>query len=221
MPFASSSPILPAVVGMPTTAVAVLVVIAAALLALAARRRPTTHPPATSEPESPMRVPVDAALADGPNVPRGEERFRTPLDEVENYAIVLLDPSGHPTSWNPGVRRVLGYEKAEFLRTDAADLYPAEARARGTPAADLAEAASHGRFTVDRWMVRKDGMRFWGSISTTGVHDRQGKLLGFARRLRDLSEHKEVEDRLQRKQEALELALEAAGLGTWEHDFPT
>lgn len=221
MPFASSFPILPAVVGMPTTAVAVLVAIAAALLALAARRRPTTHPPATNEPESPMPVPVDAALADGPNVPRGEERFRTPLDEVENYAIVLLDPSGHPTSWNPGVRRVLGYEKAEFLRTDAADLYPAEARARGTPAADLAEAASHGRFTVDRWMVRKDGTRFWGSISTTGVHDRQGKLLGFARRLRDLSEHKEVEDRLQRKQEALELALEAAGLGTWEHDFAT
>jgi two-component system, cell cycle sensor histidine kinase and response regulator CckA len=221
MPFASSSPILFAAVGMPTTAVAILVVIAAALLALAARRRPTTHPPATNEPESPMRVPVDTALADGPNVPRGEERFRTPLDEVENYAIVLLDPSGHPTSWNPGVRRVLGYEKAEFLRTDAADLYPAEARARGTPAADLAEAASHGRFTVDRWMVRKDGTRFWGSMSTTGVHDRQGKLLGFARRLRDLSEHKEVEDRLQRKQEALELALEAAGLGTWEHDFST
>ena len=53
-----------------------------------------------------------------------EERFRTPLDQVENYAIILLDPRGKPTSWNPGIRSVLGYEKAEFLQLAAADLYP-------------------------------------------------------------------------------------------------
>jgi two-component system cell cycle sensor histidine kinase/response regulator CckA len=149
--------------------------------------------------------------------PHREERYRTPLDEVQNYAIILLNPEGRPTSWNPGIRSVLGYEKAEFLQTSTADLYPPEDRQTGAPAADV----EHGRFTVDRWLVRKDGSRFWGSVSTNSVHDRQGRLLGFARRLRDLSENKRVKEQLNRKQDALELALEAAGLGTWEHDLST
>jgi two-component system cell cycle sensor histidine kinase/response regulator CckA len=153
--------------------------------------------------------------------PRREERFRTPLDQVQNYAIILLNAEGKPTSWNTGIRSVLGYERAEFLQLSASDLYPPEDRESGAPAADLAQAVQHGRFTVDRWLVRKDGSRFWGSISTNSVHDRQGRLLGFARRLRDLSENKQVKEQLSRKQYALELALEAAGLGTWEHDLST
>jgi two-component system cell cycle sensor histidine kinase/response regulator CckA len=153
--------------------------------------------------------------------PHREERYRTPLDEVRNYAIILLNPEGKPTSWNTGIRRVLGYEKVEFLQTSAADLYPSEDQQSGAPAADLAKAVEHGRFTLDRWLVRKDGSRFWGSVSTECVHDRQGRLVGFARRLRDLSESKQVKEQLSRKQDALELALEAAGLGTWEHDLST
>jgi len=153
--------------------------------------------------------------------PRREERFRTPLDQVQNYAIILLNAEGKPTSWNIGIRSVLGYEKVEFLHTSVSDLYPPEDQESGAPAADLAQAVEHGRFTVDRWLVRKDGSRFWGSISTNSVHDRQGRLLGFARRLRDLSENKQVKEQLTRKEHALELALEAAGLGTWEHDLST
>ena len=148
--------------------------------------------------------------------PEAEERFRTPVDQVENYAIILLDTQGRPTSWNTGIRRVLGYDKSEFLRTTAADLYPEDARESGVPEADLAEAARRGRCTIDRWLVRKDGSRFWGSVATTSVHDRDGQLLGFARRLRDLSESRKVEEELRRRQGSLELALEAAGLGTWE-----
>ncbi|MEP6688386.1 MAG: PAS domain S-box protein, partial [Gemmatimonadales bacterium] len=152
---------------------------------------------------------------------RGEEHFRTPHDQVENYAIVLLDTKGKPTSWNAGIRRVLGYEKAEFLRTATADHQPADDRERGVPTADLAEAARLGQYTTDRWLVRKDGSRFWGSVSTTGVHDGGGRLLGFARRLRDLSKVKQSEEQLRRQEDALQLALEAAGLGTWEHDLST
>jgi PAS domain S-box-containing protein len=163
----------------------------------------------------------DRAQVAGNEWPHDAERFRTPLDQVENYAIILLDTEGKPTSWNSGIRRVLGYDKSEFLRTTTADLYPADARQTGAPEADLSEAARRGRFTVDRWLVRKDGTRFWGSIATTSVHDREGRLLGFARRLRDLTQNKGVEEQLRRHQDALELALDAAGLGTWEHDLAT
>ena len=70
-------------------------------------------------------------------------------------------------------------------------------------------------------MIRKDRSRLWASVATSSVLDRQGLLLGFSQRLRDLSRSKGIELQLRRKQDALELALEAAGLGTWEYDLPT
>jgi len=150
-----------------------------------------------------------------------EERFRTPLDQTEDYTIFLLDTAGKPTSWNSSVRRVLGYERPEFLRLSTADLYTAEDREAGAPERDLAQAAERGRATVDRWVVRKDGSRFWASVALSRAHDRHGKPLGFSQRLRDLSRSRGIEQQLRRKQDALELALEAAGLGTWEYDLTT
>ena len=214
---------LPAAIGSTTTVLILLVLTIICLIVvrrwaisrMAARAGGAKAPPDEIEPEVARRLFAD------PEQPHVEERFRTPHDQVENYAIVLLDMKGRPTSWNAGIRRVLGYEKAEFLQTAADDLYPIDDRQSGAPAADLAEAAQRGQFTTDRWLLRKDGSRFWGSVSTTSVHDGEGRLLGFARRLRDLSETKAVEQQLLRKQEALGLALEAAGLGTWEHDLST
>ena len=74
--------------------------------------------------------------------PQQEERFRTPLEQAEDYTIFLLDATGRPTSWNSSVRRVLGYERPEFLRLSAADLYTKEEREGGVPERDLADAAA-------------------------------------------------------------------------------
>jgi two-component system, cell cycle sensor histidine kinase and response regulator CckA len=153
--------------------------------------------------------------------PQQEERFRTPLEQAEDYTIFLLDQTGRPTSWNSSVRRVLGYDRAEFLRLSAANLYTAEDREARGPERDMAEAVTQGRSSADRWVVRKDGTRLWASVATSSVRDRQGGLLGFSQRLRDLSRSKGMELQLRRKQGALELALEAAGLGTWEYDLAT
>ena len=153
--------------------------------------------------------------------PQQEERFRTPLERSEDYTIFLLDASGRPTSWNSSVRRVLGYERPEFLRLSVASLYTDEDREARAPDKDLAEAVARGRVGADRWVVRKDGTRLWASLAISSVHDRQGRLLGFSQRLRDLSHSKGIELQLRRKQGALELALEAAGLGTWEYDLIT
>jgi PAS domain S-box-containing protein len=150
---------------------------------------------------------------------RTEERYRTPADQVKDYAIYIMDDQGRHRSWNEGVQRLLGYGKTEFLAASSADLFAPEDCAAGLPEQELAEAIAHGRSTGDQQLVRKDGSRFWASVSTTVVHSRQGELLGFAKRLRDLSEMRRVEEELRRNQEALELAHEAAGLGTWEHDL--
>jgi PAS domain S-box-containing protein len=153
--------------------------------------------------------------------PYREERYRTPLEQMQDYTIFLLDVEGRPTSWNPGVQRVLGYGREEFLKIFVGDLYTAEDRLENAPAAELREAAEQGRASSDRWVVRKGGSRFWASTSTAGVHDSRGRLLGYARRVRDLSRSKQAEEQLRRKQAALELAHEAAGLGTWEYELAT
>ena len=152
---------------------------------------------------------------------RTEERYRTPADQVKDYAIYIMDDQGRHRSWNEGVQRLLGYGKTEFLAASSADLFAPEDRAAGLPEQELAEAIAHGRSTGDQQLVRKDGSRFWASVSTTSVHSRQGELLGFAKRLRDLSEMRRVEEELHRSKEALELANEAAGLGTWDHNLVT
>ena len=153
--------------------------------------------------------------------PQQEERFRTPLERAEDYTIFILDATGRPTSWNSSVRRVLGYERPEFLRLSVASLYTKEDREARAPERDMAEAVEHGRASADRWVVRKDGTRLWASVATSSVNDRQGRLLGFSQRMRDLSHSKGIELQLRRKQGALELAIEAAGLGSWEYDLAT
>jgi two-component system cell cycle sensor histidine kinase/response regulator CckA len=115
----------------------------------------------------------------------------------------------------------LGFEKAEFIGLPIADLYTSEDQADAAPERDLAEAGERGRVSTERWIVRKDGTRFPALVSTASVLDRQGQVVGFAKRLRDLTEVKRVEEELGRSKEALDLANEAAGLGTWDHNLVT
>jgi len=152
---------------------------------------------------------------------RTEERYRTPADQVKDYALFVLDRHGCGASWNEGVERVLGYPKAEFLKASVTMLYTEEDRAAGVPERTLGEAVAQGEITTERWLVRKGGKRIWVSESTSRIYGREGQVLGFAKRLRDLSGLWQVQDELRRNQEALELAHDAAQLGTWDHDLLT
>jgi two-component system cell cycle sensor histidine kinase/response regulator CckA len=153
--------------------------------------------------------------------PLTEERFRTPADQVINYAIFMLDAQGRNATWNKGVQRMFGYGMAEFLGASGAELFTPEDRAAKVPERELAEAVERGRATSERCLVRKDGTHLWASMSTTPARDAKGQVIGFAKTLRDLTEARQVEEELQRSREALEFALEAAGLGTWDHDLVT
>jgi two-component system cell cycle sensor histidine kinase/response regulator CckA len=148
-----------------------------------------------------------------------EGRYRTPPDEADDSAIVMLTPEGRHATWNKGIKQLLGYEKVEFLRASPADLFTPEDQAQGVPEKELAGAMEHGGVSAERWMVRKDGTRLPVLMSITRVLDQKGTLVGFAKRLRDLTEVKRIEEELRRHKEALELGYEAAGLGTWDHDL--
>ena len=152
---------------------------------------------------------------------RWNEHYRTPEDQALNYANFMLDTQGRCLTWNAGVRRLLGYEKGEFVGLPVADLYTPEDQADGTPDRELKEARESGRFSAECGIVRKDGSRFPALISLASVLNRQGEVLGYSKRLRDLTEVKRVEEELGRSKEALDLANEAAGLGTWDHNLIT
>jgi PAS domain S-box-containing protein len=154
---------------------------------------------------------------------RSEERFRLLVQSVTDYAIYMLDPTGVIVSWNPGAQRFKGYTEAEIIGRHFSTFYTDEDRAIDFPATALATAEREGRFEAEGWRVRKDGSRFWASVVIDAVRDPGGKLIGFAKVTRDLTERREAQQALERTQEAFfqSQKLDAIGklTGGVAHDF--
>src|SRR5919201_5312983 len=102
------------------------------------------------------------------------------VDGVTDYAIFLLDASGHVVSWNPGAERIKGYRADEIIGEHFSRFYPQEAVDRGWPAHELSVAATAGRFEDEGWRGRQEGPPVWGNIIITAPHDQRGRLRGFS-----------------------------------------
>jgi PAS domain S-box-containing protein len=120
--------------------------------------------------------------------------FRLLVDRVVDYAIFLLTPDGHIASWNAGAERLKGYTAEEIIGQSFEQFYPPEARPAGRPARLLAIAEADGRVEDENWRVRKDGSRFWADVVITALRDDDGRLVGFAKVTRDLTERRLAED---------------------------
>jgi PAS domain S-box-containing protein len=128
---------------------------------------------------------------------RTEERFRLLVETVQDYAIYMLDPAGIVTSWNVGAEHIKGYRTEEIIGQHFSRFFSAEDVERGEPEMELEVAVEQSRFSSEVWRVRKDGSRFWASVVITALHDQQGKLVGFSKITRDLTERKQTEQALQ------------------------
>ena len=124
---------------------------------------------------------------------RSEERFRLLVEGVSDYAIFMLDVNGRITSWNSGARRIKGYSEAEILGQHFSIFYPPEAKESGWPDYELQVAADKGSFVDVGWRLRKDGTALWAHVTITALRDDSGRLLGFAKLTRDLTETKRME----------------------------
>jgi PAS domain S-box-containing protein len=124
---------------------------------------------------------------------RSEERFRLLLEGVEDYAIYMLDPEGRVTSWNAGAERITGYSAAEIIGHSFERFYPPEDVTLGRPADELRRALLNRRAEDHGWRLRKDGTRYWAEVVVTSLLDGEGRLRGFAKVTRDLSEQKRIE----------------------------
>jgi PAS domain S-box-containing protein len=123
-----------------------------------------------------------------------EERFRSLVESIKDYAILILDPTGKVTNWTPAAEKIKGYRAEEIIGQHFSIFYPPEDVQRGKPETELRVAAAEGRFEDEGWRVRKDGSRFWANVVVTPLRDGSGHLRGFAKVSRDMSERKRLEE---------------------------
>jgi PAS domain S-box-containing protein len=122
-----------------------------------------------------------------------EERYRSLIDGVQDYAIFTLDPGGKVVSWNAGAERIKGYKAEEIIGQNFSRFYLQTDIDEGKPEKELHQAATSGRSEIEHWRVRKDGSRFWANVVITAARDSSGRLLGFSEISRDISARKETE----------------------------
>jgi len=125
---------------------------------------------------------------------QSEEVFRLLVASVKDYAIFLLDPEGHITTWNAGAQRIKGYTPEEIIGRHFSAFYPEEDKLDQKPERELEIAKEYGSVEDEGWRLRKDGTRFWANVIITAVHDEHGKLRGFAKVTRDMTERKRAEE---------------------------
>jgi PAS domain S-box-containing protein len=127
---------------------------------------------------------------------RSEEQYHKMVEEVEDYAILMLDSHGIIRNWNKGAEKIKGYTEKEIVGNHFRIFYTPEDQAAGLPEKLVDEAIRNGKAVHEGWRVRKDGTTFWGSIVITALHDDSGRILGFSKVTRDLTERKLAEDKL-------------------------
>ena len=141
---------------------------------------------------------------------KGEWRFRQLVENIQDYAIFIVDAQGRVASWNTGAQRILGYRPEEILGKHVSIFHLPEEIRSGKSEERLRTAARQGRYEDTGWRVRQDGSRFWANVVVTALHDRDGLIIGFASITCDLTERRRAEAEITALKDAL--AEQLAGM---------
>ena len=147
-----------------------------------------------------------------------DDQFALLVSNVVDYAIFMLDPTGVVVTWNEGAQRVKGYSADEIIGRHFSVFYPAEEVRNRKPDWELEIAVREGHYAEENWRVRKDGTRFWASVVITALRDETGRLRGFGKVTRDLTERHKHEERrnAERDAEAQRLREHASSMAELE-----
>ena len=124
------------------------------------------------------------------------DRYKLLVENVQDYAIFFMDADGYIQTWNKGAEKNKGYTRSEIVGQHFSIFYMPEDIAEKKPERELTIAKKLGRVEDEDWRVRKDGTMFWANVVITSLYDESGKLQGFAKVTRNLTERKEHEDNL-------------------------
>jgi two-component system NtrC family sensor kinase len=138
-------------------------------------------------------------------------QFRMMVESVNNYEIIMLDPEGYILTWNEGAKLLKGYTAQEIIGKHFSCFYSVEDINSGVDKLTLLKAIEQGRFEVEGWRFRKDGSQFWANVVTTALKDETGKLLGFSKMTRDVTDRRQVEQAQARLTTILEATTDLVG----------
>jgi PAS domain S-box-containing protein len=122
--------------------------------------------------------------------------FLRMAEQVQGYAVFLLDTTGKVMSWNAGAQLMKGYRADEIIGRHFSVFYPEDAVKNGWPEHELRVAAAEGRFEDENYRVRKDGSHFWADVMITALRDDAGKLVAYSKITRDFTERRAREEAL-------------------------
>jgi len=148
-----------------------------------------------------------------------DEQFRLMIAGVTDVAIFTLDTTGKINSWNRGAEKINGYSAEEILGQHYSVLFTAEDRQQGIPKTELELTIRTGSADDTRFLVRQNGEQYWAEGFLTAIVDDAGTLTGFTKITRDTTSHKRTQEALQKTEEKLRVALNAARMGTWEWEI--
>lgn len=150
-------------------------------------------------------------------------RFYKMIEEIEDYAIVLLSKDGYIENWNNGAKKIKGYRYSEAVGKHFSIFYTDQDIKNNRPELLLVEAKMNGVAKDEGWRVKKDGEKFWGSIVITAIHDSKNNVVGFTKVTRDLTEITQIKDSLEVSTELNKYMAEqnsqAMAVGGWELDL--
>jgi PAS domain S-box-containing protein len=135
---------------------------------------------------------------------KSEQRYHLMVEEVQEYAILYLNPDGIVENWNTGAEKIKGYKAEEIIGKNFSNFYTEEDRKSRLPKRLLGKAAKNGKALQEGWRVRKDGTLFWASVVITAVHNEENEVIGFSKVTHDLTVKKESDDALREKKAELE-----------------
>jgi PAS domain S-box-containing protein len=141
---------------------------------------------------------MTAAVSPEKPVSPREQRYDLLVEQVLDYAIFILDADGFVATWNPGAERIKGYSAQEIIGRPYSTFFTDDDKRGGKPTRILAETVAKGRYQEEGWRVRKDGRRFWANVVLTALRDDTGRLTGFAKITRDLTEKLTAEENARR-----------------------
>jgi PAS domain S-box-containing protein len=133
---------------------------------------------------------------DTPGHSERSDHLQLLINAVVDYAIYMIGTDGRVLSWNSGAARLKGYSPEEIIGKPFSQFYTPEDREAGVPVRALETAREQGRFLAEGWRVRKDGTRFWASVVIDAIRDPDGKLIGFAKVTRDITDRQEAQQLL-------------------------
>lgn len=150
-----------------------------------------------------------------------EERMGLLVDNIKDYAIVMLDAEGKILSWNEGASGISGYASSEIVGRHVSTFYTEEDVNAGIPVANLLAANDRGEIQTEGWQKRKDGSLFWAHITVTRLLDENKKMRGYVEITRDITEQMRAETAIRQSRAQLAMSQQLAHIGSWELDLET